>query len=82
LTWLDAARRLGLILVTQAAPLSVTELLSDPDRFNGQPVTVTGTICSFGDHLLPYQVMHVWGDDAPVTLDRYNGREGARRCSP
>jgi len=53
LTWLDAAGRLGLILVTQAAPLSVTELLSDPDRFNGQPVTVTGTICSFGDHLLP-----------------------------
>jgi len=38
---------LGLILVTQAAPLSVTGLLSDPDRFNGQPVTVTGTMSNF-----------------------------------
>jgi hypothetical protein len=38
---------LGLVLVAQAAPLSVSELLSNPDRFNGQPVTVTGTISNF-----------------------------------
>jgi hypothetical protein len=36
-----ATRILGLVLVAQAAPLSVSELLADPERFNGQPVTVT-----------------------------------------
>jgi DNA polymerase III alpha subunit len=35
---------LGLVLLAQAAPLSVGELLTNADRFNGQPVTVTGTI--------------------------------------
>ena len=38
---------LGLLLVTRASPLSVSELLSDPVRFNGQPVTVTGTMSHF-----------------------------------
>ena len=38
---------LGLVLVAQAAPLSVSDLLSNPDRLNGQPVTVTGTIGNF-----------------------------------
>jgi hypothetical protein len=42
-----AALILGLVLVAQAAPLSVSELLSNPDRFHGQPVTVTGTISNF-----------------------------------
>jgi hypothetical protein len=37
----------GLVLVAQAAPLSVSELLADPERFNGQPVTVTGTLRNF-----------------------------------
>ena len=42
-----AACILCLVLVAQAAPLSVSELLADPDRFNGQPVTVTGTLRNF-----------------------------------
>jgi hypothetical protein len=33
---------LGVVLVAQAAPLSVSGLLADPDRFNGRPVTVSG----------------------------------------
>ena len=33
---------LGLVFLAQAAPLSVGELLTNADRFNGQPVTVTG----------------------------------------
>ncbi len=43
----DAARILSLVLVTQAAPLSVSELLANAERFNGQPVTVSGTISNF-----------------------------------
>jgi len=35
---------LGLVFLAQAAPLSVGELLANADRFNGQSVTVTGTI--------------------------------------
>ena len=38
---------LGLALIAQAAPLSVKELLTTPDRFNGQPVTVSGTMGNF-----------------------------------
>ena len=38
---------LGLVLVAEVSPLSVTELLSDRDRFHGQPVTVSGTISNF-----------------------------------
>ena len=40
-------RLLGVVLVAQAAPRSVSELLADLDRFNGQPVTVTGTMSNF-----------------------------------
>lgn len=35
---------LSLALIVQAAPLSVSELRSSPDRFDGQPVTMSGTI--------------------------------------
>jgi hypothetical protein len=42
-----AALILGLVLVAQAAPVSVSELLADPERFNGQPVMVSGTISSY-----------------------------------
>ena len=35
---------LGLALIAQAAPLSVSELLTNPDRFHGQPVTISGTM--------------------------------------
>lgn len=35
---------LSFVLVAQAPPLSVSELLADPDRFHRQPVTVRGTI--------------------------------------
>jgi hypothetical protein len=48
LTGLDAADEchlhLGLVLVAQAAPLSVSGLLADLDRFNGRPVTVSGSM--------------------------------------
>jgi DNA polymerase III alpha subunit len=43
----NATRMLGLVLLAQAAPLSVSELLANAERFNGQPVTVSGTINSF-----------------------------------
>src|SRR5438132_3655217 len=32
------------ITVAQAAPVSVSELLANPDRFHGQPVIVSGTM--------------------------------------
>src|SRR5262245_6359520 len=35
---------LGLALIAQAAPLSVSELLTNSDRFNGQRVTISGTM--------------------------------------
>ncbi len=35
---------LGFALVAQAAPVSVGEVLSDPDRFDGQVVTIEGTM--------------------------------------
>ena len=38
---------LGLVLVSQAAPLTVSELLANPERFNTQPVVVRGTISNF-----------------------------------
>jgi len=39
---------LGLVLVT---PLSVSELLSNPDRFHGQPVTISGTMSDLRDSI-------------------------------
>jgi hypothetical protein len=44
---MNATLILGLALIAQAAPLSVNELLRTPDRFNGQPVTVSGTLSNF-----------------------------------
>ena len=35
---------LSVVLVAQAAPLSVSGLLLDPDRFNGRSVTVSGNM--------------------------------------
>jgi len=35
---------LGLVLVAQVAPFSVSELLSSADRLHGQPVVVNGTM--------------------------------------
>jgi hypothetical protein len=35
---------LALMLLAQAAPGSLSELLGNPDRFYGQPVIVSGTI--------------------------------------
>jgi hypothetical protein len=42
----------ALVAVTaaQAAPVSVNEILSDPDRFRGQPVTVRGTMSHFREY--------------------------------
>jgi hypothetical protein len=48
---LNATLILGLVLIAQAAPISVGELLSDPDRFRGQPVTVSGTMSDFREHV-------------------------------
>jgi hypothetical protein len=39
------------VTVAQAAPVSVGELLSGPDRFRGQPVAVIGTISRFREHV-------------------------------
>ena len=35
---------LGLALIAQVGPVSVSELLTNPDRFHGQPVTISGTM--------------------------------------
>ena len=43
----NAAGILGVMLVTQLAPLSVSELLGNADRFNRQPVTVSGTMSNY-----------------------------------
>ena len=43
----NAAGILGVMLLTQVAPLSVSELLGNADRFRGQPVTVIGTMSHF-----------------------------------
>ena len=42
---------LGLVLVAQAAPLSVSGLLADPDRFNGRPVTVSGIMSNLRERV-------------------------------
>src|SRR5947209_17824359 len=43
----------ALVAVTaaQAAPVSVGELLADPDHFRGQPVAVIGTMSRFREHV-------------------------------
>lgn len=43
----NATGILSVVLVAQAAPLSVSELLTNADRFSGQPVTVQGTISNY-----------------------------------
>jgi len=43
----NAAGILGVMLVTQLAPLSASELLSNADRLHGQPVTIIGTMSNF-----------------------------------
>jgi hypothetical protein len=39
------------VAAAQAAPVSVGELLSDPDRFRGQPVAVIGTMSKFREYI-------------------------------
>jgi len=43
----NATSILGVVLVAQAAPLLVSELLTNADRFSGRPVTVIGTMSDF-----------------------------------
>jgi len=43
----NAAGILGVMLVAQLAPHSVSELLANADRFHGQPVTIIGTMSNF-----------------------------------
>lgn len=44
---MNATLILALALVAQSALVSVSELVADPERFNGQPVMVSGTINSY-----------------------------------
>ena len=72
------------ITVAQAAPVSVGELLSDPDRFRGQPVTVSGTMSHFREHVTrrgtPYYTFD-FGDGAQtvrvVSYEKPQCRAGA-----
>ena len=54
-TMREALLSLGVALVAvtaaQAAPISVGELLADPDRFRDQPVTVSGTLSRFREYV-------------------------------
>ena len=43
----NAAGILGVMLVAQLAPHSVSELFANADRFHGQPVTIIGTMSNF-----------------------------------
>jgi len=44
---MGATRILGLLLIAQAAPLSVSDLLANAEHYNRQPVKVIGTISNF-----------------------------------
>jgi hypothetical protein len=39
------------VAAAQVAPVSVSELLSNPDRFRDQPVTVSGTMSHFREYV-------------------------------
>ena len=39
------------VAAAQAAPVSVDEILSNPDRFRDQPVTVSGMMSHFREHV-------------------------------
>ena len=43
----NATLILGFVLMAQPTSLSVSKLLRNPDRFKGQPVTVSGTMSNF-----------------------------------
>ncbi len=64
---MNVAFVLGLVLV---APLSVSELLSNPDRFHGQPVVVSGTMSdpreSISRRGTRYYTFHL--SDSPKTV--------------
>ena len=42
---------LAAVTAAQVAPVSVGELLSNPDRFRDQPVTVSGTMSDLREHV-------------------------------
>jgi hypothetical protein len=44
---MNTALILALVLIAQSILVSVSELLANPDRFNGQSVKVSGTISGF-----------------------------------
>ena len=78
----------ALVAVTaaQAAPVSVGEVLSDPDRFRGQPVTVSGTMSHFRDYVTrtgtPYYTFD-FGDGAQavrvISYEKPRCQAGPRR---
>jgi hypothetical protein len=47
----NAIQIVGFLLVAQASPLSVSELLANAERYNRQPVAVIGTISNFRANL-------------------------------
>jgi hypothetical protein len=47
---LSLGAALVVITVAQAAPVSVSELLANPDRFHGQPVIVSGTMSNLREN--------------------------------
>ena len=66
----NAASILEMMLVAQLAPLSVSELLGNADRFHGQPVTVVGTEQFSGEPVAPRRsTIHFrsqrWGGETP-----------------
>ena len=62
---------LGLALIAEAAPLSVSELLTNADRFNAQLVTVSGSMSRFREHFTSSGTRYYtfdFGDDTQTVL--------------
>ena len=64
----NATLILGFVLMAQPTPLSVSKLLRNPDRFKGQPVTVSGTMSNFREGIPRRGGRH-------YTFDLTDGRE-------
>jgi len=66
---------LGMALVAitaaQAAPVSVDEILSNPDCFRGQPVTVSGTMSHFREYVSPIRCAGAGAPGLAMTAGRH-----------
>jgi len=68
---MNATLILGLALIAEGAPLSVSELLTNADRFNAQPVTVSGSMSRFREHFTSSGTRYYtfdFGDSAQTVL--------------